>query len=206
MRPSSRSQSAWASRTVRFHSAVPADRAANSPLSLKATGAPFATVRAGQRGPDGTLYRIGTGEQVRLHKLLKVRFDSPIRLTAQNVAKWSVLVFAGRPHLTQTSLSALRTYVDSPTSFASRYSPELFQWLTIAAIEAVGAEDGLGQRPFGRTAWDPMTAVHEIYGVDLTRGAIVLLRPDGWIAAVCGLEQAASLEPYLAQWLKPRSG
>ena len=116
-----------------------------------------------------------------------------------------MLVFTGRPHLTQTVLSALRTYVDSPTSFAACYSTELFQWLTIGATEAVGAEDGLGQRPFGRSAWDPTTAVHEIYGVDLTRGALVLLRPDGWIAAVCGLDQAESLEPYLAQWLKPRT-
>lgn len=47
--------------------------------------------------------------------------------------------------------------------------------------------------------FDPEGKAHALYGVDLEKGAAVVLRPDGWVSAVVGLE-VGEME-RLAGWL-----
>lgn len=49
--------------------------------------------------------------------------------------------------------------------------------------------------------FDPFRAAHETYGIDMQRGAIVVFRPDGWVATVVGLEEASVLGDYFAGFL-----
>lgn len=49
----------------------------------------------------------------------------------------------------------------------------------------------------------PDEDAHTTYGVDYTKGAVVVVRPDLIIGTAVALHDTASLGPYFASWLKP---
>jgi phenol 2-monooxygenase len=152
------------------------------PLSESAPG-------PGQRGPDVSLQKPGTFEMTRLHR------ETP------NVACFHVVVFAGEPDRTMKFLTAFSGSLDRSTVFAKAGLP--INWITIPAVSSPSAFELLGGNPFGKVFFDREKTAHERYGVDLQKGSIVVLRPDGWIGTVLRLggEAVADLERYFAGFL-----
>lgn len=72
-------------------------------------------------------------------------------------------------------------------------------YLTILAKKVPSAYEALGHSPLGRVYFDDaQQGAHERFGVDVLKGAVVVLRPDGWIGtmAVLGEGTATELERY----------
>ncbi|RUP46869.1 hypothetical protein BC936DRAFT_146433, partial [Jimgerdemannia flammicorona] len=159
-------------------------------------------VLAGQRAPDGFMTRHGDMGTVRLIK------EMPL------VGRFYVLVLAGSPGLTWSNLVAFDTYLAKGDSFWRRFGvsdstvpPRLFNFLLIgvdidgsqvnmlkslrvAESEQVYADDG---------------NVHKKYGVDVAKGAIIVVRPDGWIGACIELHNFQALDEYFERFLVERS-
>ncbi|KAF9269564.1 hypothetical protein L218DRAFT_993591 [Marasmius fiardii PR-910] len=150
------------------------------------------TINPGERGPDVYLTAIGTGDLIRLHKILK------------NDGKFSLVVFAGIPVNTQASLSRFRAAVLG--SFANLFPARAFKWFTIPSIHGNGGQEILGTAPMGKVYLDESVKAHEIYGVDVRIGAAVVFRPDGWVGTVVELSEAgvADLTGYFKNFLAPR--
>ncbi|RFU34249.1 hypothetical protein B7463_g2068, partial [Scytalidium lignicola] len=152
------------------------------PLSDSAPG-------PGQRGPDVQLQKPGTFETTRLHR------ETP------NNGRFHVVVFAGEPAKTTKFLAAFSDALDRSTVFVKAGLP--VRWLTIPAVTGPSAFELLGGNPIGRVFYDREKTAHERYGVDLQKGAVIVLRPDGWIGTVVSLggEAVADLEKYFAGFL-----
>jgi phenol 2-monooxygenase len=152
---------------------------------------PLSTIPSGQRGPDARLSRIGTGEQRRLLGVLA------------NDGKFNLVVFAGMPHLTRSSTATLRASLDSKASFL-RQSPrahEVVAFTTLIVGDSIGAAEALDCAPFGRAFFDTYREAHDAYGVDVGKGAMIVLRPDGHLATVFELATAAvELGRYFASF------
>ncbi|KAK8845282.1 hypothetical protein IAR55_005995 [Kwoniella newhampshirensis] len=146
-------------------------------------GPPLATVHPGERGPDATISRLGTNELTRLHRVLR------------NTGKFNIVVFTGYPAINQPRLTAFRSQTDA---LAKRFSQagELFEFTTLIAGSGISAVESLGQAPWGKTWFDHSGAAHTAYGVDRGTGAVVVLRPDGWVGAVIGLDEEEQLVNY----------
>lgn len=150
-----------------------------------------APVSAGQRGPDVQLQRPGTLEPTRLHR------ETP------NNARFHVIVFAGLPENTSGSLKSLSTDLESSKRFGNALP---ISWLTIAAKSGPSAFELLGVMPFGKIFYDEKQTAHFRYGVDLKEGAVIVLRPDGWVATAVALKSGAveELESYFRSILVVR--
>ncbi|KAJ7163950.1 FAD binding domain-containing protein [Mycena crocata] len=138
-----------------------------------------ATIVPGERGPDSYLTSIGTGDPIRLHQILK------------NDAKFHIVVFAGNPTLSRSSLASLKAALAAPTAFTHTFpARRVFRFTTLAAASGNSAVDVLGMPGFGggRVFWDTEGRAHGMYGVDETRGAVIVFRPDGWVGCVVALE------------------
>lgn len=149
----------------------------------------------GQRGPDVGLEKPGTFETTRLHK------ETP------NVSRFYLVVFVGNPEQTLSSFSAFSTVVKSSRLVDDARLP--INWLTIPAKLGPSAYELLGRPPFGRVFFDSKQTAHTRYGVDVGKGAVFVLRPDGWIgtAAVLRSEAVKELETYFSSflWIYPES-
>ena len=78
-------------------------------------------------------------------------------------------------------------------------------FLTVLTGTAANAWHLLGTEPLGRVYYDPDGSAHVRYGVDPDAGAVVVLRPDGWIGAfleLAGLGIVARLKEYFRSFLK----
>jgi phenol 2-monooxygenase len=144
-----------------------------------------APVIAGQRGPDVQLQKPGTNEATRLHK------ETP------NIARFHVIVFAGDPNYTKSNLKSLSAAVDGWKLCQNAELP--ISWLTIPAKSGPSAYELLGNiMPFGKVFYDPQHTAHVRYGVDIEKGGIFVLRPDGWVGTATILNENAvgELEKY----------
>ncbi|KAG7006845.1 hypothetical protein G7Y79_00012g031810 [Physcia stellaris] len=153
---------------------------------------PNPKVSAGDRAPDALLQKPGM-------RLIPVRLYSLFK----NTGKFTILVFAGDPVQTASSLKSLREYVDGSQSW-ERYSADLSQSLTIMQVrnEQNSAEEKLGVPLFGQGYYDVDASVHDRYGVDSGKGAVVVLRPDATIGTACGLEEGSKISTYFAGFVK----
>ncbi|KAH9218954.1 FAD binding domain-containing protein [Leptodontidium sp. 2 PMI_412] len=152
-----------------------------------ATSAP---VSPGQRGPDVQLTKPGTNEATRLHR------ETP------NNAKFHIVVFAGEPEHTSESLSVLTETLGTSNVFSKASLP--ISWLTIAAKSGPSAFELLGVMPFGKVFYDEKQTAHLRYGVNVKEGAVVVLRPDGWVgtATKLGVSSVEELECYFHKILQ----
>ena len=87
----------------------------------------------------------------------------------------------------------------------SLFPHQVFQWFTIPAVFGNGGQEVLGCRPFGKVYLDADVKAHEMYGVDLKRGAIIVFRPDGWVGTVAPLEGTEQLKVYFDGLLERHS-
>ena len=168
---------------------VPFTKSSTSTSSL-----PSLSIFPGERSPDTLLQRPGIRHPpLRLFSLFK------------NIGKFTVLVFCGDPTFTQSSLHSFRTYLDSPRSF-HRLNKELCQYLAIIKAENVlGApEETLGVRVFGKAYYDAEGTAHERYGIDVKKGFVVILRPDGTVGTGCRLEEGKHATGYFEGFLRVR--
>lgn len=142
------------------------------------------SIAPGQRGPDVELRKPGTGEVTRLHK------QTP------NIARFHVIVFSGLPEHTSASLKAFSNAYEASSLFANAKVP--VSWLTIPAASGPSAYELLGVMPLGKVFYDEKTTAHKRYGVDVVKGGVVVLRPDGWVATLTSLggDAVRELEVY----------
>ncbi|RFU35174.1 hypothetical protein B7463_g1122, partial [Scytalidium lignicola] len=120
----------------------------------------------GQRGPDVELQKPGTLEATRLHK------QTP------NKGTFYIVVFTGDPETTSSALKSLSAGISESKYFSNLQFP--ISWLTIPAKAGPSAYELLDTTPFGKVFYDQKQTAHARYGVNITEGGIVVLRPDGW--------------------------
>ncbi|TID20042.1 FAD/NAD(P)-binding domain-containing protein [Venturia nashicola] len=153
-------------------------------------GSDMLSAAPGKRSPDVTLQKPATFETTRLH-----------RETA-NVGRFYVVVFTGHAGHTSASLKILSDKLQSTFFFSNHAHPISF--LTISASVGPSACEVLGIQPFGRTFYDKDGSAHERYGVDLKKGGIFVLRPDGWIGTAVEIGDGAveELKSYFTKILR----
>ncbi|KAJ4369872.1 hypothetical protein N0V83_005636 [Neocucurbitaria cava] len=147
-------------------------------------------VQAGQRAPDVVLQKPATFEGTRLQT------ETP------NTAQFYIVLFAGDVAITK---NALASFTESMATHSSLHDSNLpVQRLSIfAGPGGPSAYETLGGMPFGRVFYDENHSAHQRYGIDIEKGAVLLLRPDGWIGTVVGLDgnAAGKLERYFGKFL-----
>lgn len=119
----------------------------------------------------------------------KVRFNE----IARNLGRFWIIVFAGRIESTIPSLQALRKYLVDRNEL---YSHPATKWLTISRDAGCSPYETLGMAPFGDTYYDIDGLAHEKYGIDLSVGGIVIIRPDG-LVGTGGAIEGSLIQHYL---------
>lgn len=166
-------------------------------LDVPTASRTISAILPGERGPDGPLNKIGTGESIRLHSTMPL------------CGRFYIAVFTGAPHQlrAQAGLSAFRTSLDGPSPFTKAVSrvEELVEYVTLVAGADIGTAEILqGCAPFGKTYFDPLRRTHEAYGIDTMTGGVVVFRPDGHVGTVVplGEETNGMLKGYFERFCK----
>ena len=135
------------------------------------------------------LQKPGTFETTRLHKV------------THNMSRFYVVVFEGGPEQTSTSFLSFSKAVESSKLFGNAHMP--ITWLTIPAQRGPSAFGLLDGTPLGRVCFDQKQIAPTIYGVDVKKGVVVVLRLDVWIGTgtVLGSEAVKELETYFSSFL-----
>ena len=143
-----------------------------------------APVSPGQRGPDVQLQKPGSMETTRLHTQIP------------NTARFHIIIFAGEAEHTSSSLNSFMSTVKFSKTLAKSSLP--ISWLIIPAKSGPSAFELLGATPLGKVFYDEKQTAHVRYGVDLKRGGIFVMRPDGWVGTATELNARAvqELEVY----------
>ncbi|KAL3459562.1 FAD binding domain-containing protein [Aspergillus heterothallicus] len=151
-------------------------------------------VRPGERAPDVPLLRPGTLEKVWLQAL------------TPNRACLYVAAFLGDPRVSLAGITSFAGFLGTSVFFRRASEKAVVNLLAIAAVgnTFLGVQDALeGQMPFAATYYDPKRGAHHRYGVDLRYGALVVLRPDGYVGCVADLsaDGGRAVEEYLGGFL-----
>ncbi|CAK7207301.1 hypothetical protein SEUCBS139899_010111 [Sporothrix eucalyptigena] len=144
------------------------------------------TVVPGSRPPDVELTTPGTLQPVRLQRVTR------------NVARFIVLVFTGHIHATRPAMAALAAYFESDKAASRLRSHDAVAWLTISALAGCSPYETLGMKPLGDTYYDTTTLAHNKFGVDLDKGALVVLRPDGLVGGAYDTLDGSLVKEYFA--------
>ncbi|KAL8792202.1 MAG: hypothetical protein Q9195_005224 [Heterodermia aff. obscurata] len=150
-------------------------------------------VSLGARAPDVLLQRPGIRVPIRLYSVVKFR------------GKFIIMIFCGDPTQTAASIKQWQDHLASEECYQS-YPAELFHHVVIvatsnnngAAAEKIGA-DGLGD-----ALYDVDGSVYGRYGISPDQGALLVLRPDGALAAACELTQGPQVSAYFRRVLNAR--
>ncbi|KAH9909865.1 FAD/NAD(P)-binding domain-containing protein [Xylariomycetidae sp. FL2044] len=159
----------------------------------------------GTRSPDALLRGPGPRTPVRLHSITR---NLSRKLNRKIRGRWSLLVFAGRPHLTRDKIASLREQLDPGiiiSSSSGRSSSSTVDWRHLVNVTTIiaGATNSAwtafdGPAPPGRLYFDGDGSAHDRYGVYPDTGALVLVRPDGILAFGAQLDGLGGLERYFA--------
>ncbi|KAI0837629.1 FAD binding domain-containing protein [Hypoxylon sp. FL0890] len=138
-------------------------------------------IRPGKRGPDISLLRPGTFEPTRLIRELP------------NIAAFGVLVFASEctPPIPED------LFEDTATSPFLQFlmTQGCLKFITILPERTPSPYEFLGHEPLGRAYFsDDAKTAYQRYGVEPSEGAVVVMRPDGWIGTMIELGMEASLK------------
>jgi phenol 2-monooxygenase len=149
-----------------------------------------ASVQPGQRAPDVTLQKPATFEATRLQT------ETP------NMATFYIALFAGDVSRTKLALSSF-TAAMSALPWLDDEDVPISRLSIIAGPGGPSAYETLGGMPFGRVFYDEDCSAHLRYGVATEKGAVVVLRPDGWVGTVIELDGDAGrkLECYFGRFL-----
>ncbi|KAK5730093.1 hypothetical protein LTR15_000027 [Elasticomyces elasticus] len=135
-------------------------------------------------------FKCGTGSTFDKTRLL---------IQTPNVSRFYVVVFAGEAYDAER---AFFRSVQGCSILERLQKDDLLAYLTIVGKPLSNAYEVLDHDPLGRVLFDDAQhSVHKRYGVDLDKGAIVVIRPDGWIAtmATLGADAATELEGYFSR-------
>ncbi|KAI1106185.1 FAD binding domain-containing protein [Jackrogersella minutella] len=166
----------------------------DNPLNIKGTFRSFEPLVApGRRGPDITLLRPATLEPTRLIRELS------------NTGAFNVLIFASecKPAIPEDIYDDVpRLYDDMArvSGVQDFISHGCIKFTTILPRYTPSPYEFLGHEPLGRAYFDGEDrAAYQRYGIASTQGAIVVLRPDGWIGTMIRLcdDSLKELRDYL---------
>jgi phenol 2-monooxygenase len=156
----------------------------------KAQSEAVSSVQAGQRAPDVPLQKPATFEATRLQT------ETP------NIAIFYIALFAGDVSVTR---SLLADFTQAVTALPQLFDPDMpVQWLSIfAGPGGPSAFETLGGMPFGRVFYDEDHSAHKRYGIDVKKGAVLVLRPDGWVGTIVEMDGSAAdkLRRYFERFL-----
>lgn len=151
-------------------------------------------IEPGERAPEGFVTRLGTNERVPLQRLMP------------NDGSFYVTVFAGVPAVTQAKLTNFRNYLDKADeqTWANSFAKGTIKTVTVLSSGGVAAGDAMGGlKAFGKTYYDANQEAHQSYGIDPMQGALVVVRPDGYVGHVVPLEKPEALLEYFSAFLVP---
>lgn len=151
-------------------------------------------IEPGERAPEGFVTRLGTNERVPLQRLMP------------NDGSFYVTVFAGVPAVTQAKLTNFRNYLDKTDeqTWANSFAKGTIKTVTVLSSGGVAAGDAMGGlKAFGKTYYDANQEAHQSYGIDPMQGALVVIRPDGYVGHVVALEKPEALLEYFSAFLVP---
>lgn len=148
------------------------------------------SVQPGQRAPDVKLRKPATFEFTRLQT------ETP------NTATFYVVLFAGEVARTKIALGSFTAAIEK-LSWLSDSDAPVSCFSIIAGPGGPSAYETLGGLPFGRVFYDEDCSAHLRYGVAAEKGAVVVLRPDGWVGTIVELGESAGekLLRYFGQFL-----
>ncbi|KAF2660804.1 FAD/NAD(P)-binding domain-containing protein [Lophiostoma macrostomum CBS 122681] len=150
----------------------------------------LSSVQPGQRAPDCSLQKPATFEPTRLQAV------------TPNLAKFYIVLFAGDVAVTK---EALARFTSAVASLQWLFGAELpISWISIfSGPGGASAYETLGGMPHGKVFYDENHSAHQRYGIDVNKGAVFVLRPDGWVGTVTELGQGAghALETYFKRFL-----
>ncbi|KAI1451955.1 FAD binding domain-containing protein [Annulohypoxylon moriforme] len=138
-------------------------------------------IKPGRRGPDITLLRPGSFEHTRLLRELR------------SYATFHILVFASekKPPIPN---AVFEDVAGSPVLQLLINRSHLNFMTILPGFKIPSPYEFLGHTPLGRAYFDHVDrAAYQQYGIG-TEGAIVVLRPDGWIGTMIKLGMDAILE------------
>ncbi|RYO44820.1 hypothetical protein AA0113_g10737 [Alternaria arborescens] len=148
------------------------------------------SVQPGQRAPDVKLRKPATFEFTRLQT------ETP------NTATFYVVLFAGEVARTKIALGSFTAAIEK-LSWLSDSDAPVSCFSIIAGPGGPSAYETLGGMPSGRVFYDEDCSAHLRYGVAAEKGAVVVLRPDGWVGTIVELGESAGekLLRYFGQFL-----
>jgi phenol 2-monooxygenase len=150
----------------------------------------ISSVHAGQRAPDVPLQKPATFEATRLQT------ETP------NIATFYIAWFVSDVARTKSSITSFTNAVSSVPWLSDAKLP--IQWLSIfAGPGGPSSFETLGGMPLGRVFYDEDRKAHQRYGIDADKGALFVLRPDGWVGMVVEVDDKAlvKLEKYFSRFL-----
>jgi phenol 2-monooxygenase len=148
------------------------------------------TVKPGQRAPDVTLQKPATFEATRLQA------ETP------NTATFYIALFVGDIKRTKSALASFTEAVSRLKWLHNSEGP--IAWLSIlAGPGGPSAYETLGGMTFGRVFYDEDHSAHLRYGIATKKGAVVVLRPDGWVGTIAELggNTGEKLKRYFSRFL-----
>ncbi|KAK1063336.1 hypothetical protein LTR33_012308 [Friedmanniomyces endolithicus] len=146
------------------------------------SGSGLFDVQPGKRAPDITLLKPGTFDKTRL------------MVQTPNVSLFYIAIFVGEAY------DAERAFFGTTSSMLERLQRAgLLDYITILDTPQPNAYNMLRHDPLGRVFFDDaQQSGHKRYGIDLRQGAVVVLRPDGWVGTMAelGARTGPELERY----------
>ncbi|KAJ0426794.1 FAD binding domain-containing protein [Aspergillus carlsbadensis] len=152
-------------------------------------------VEPGERAPDVRLLRPGTLERLWLHSI------------TPNRACMYILALVGDPRMSLAGIASFSAYLAQSAFLKAAGEKGVVKTLTLASVgnTSLGTQEALeGQLPFSPVYYDDKRAAHRRYWIDLRYGALVVVRPDGYVGFVAGLNTAggSAVEGYLDSFLR----
>ena len=162
-------------------------------INVVSDAGPRIAIRPGFRAPDATLLKVGTLQPTRLQD------------ATPNRGIFYVVAFTGEPRITYPGVLSFSKYLGQSNSLKSVFPSTAVELISIvsSANTRLAVEDALGIEPFGRVYFDEKGRAHSRYGVSLRGGALVALRPDGYVAFVAELSESGgkAMTEYLTSFL-----
>jgi phenol 2-monooxygenase len=144
------------------------------------------TVTTGTRAPDALVRAPGPNISLRLQEAV---------LHAEPVGSWTILVFGGY----HTTTSALVSALGVKLKCAIKERTQMIRLATIIASPVGSAWAAFGGPAPGHLYFDFDGSAHSRYGVSLSSGAVVVIRPDGIIGYATGLDGGDGVAAYLTK-------
>ncbi|KAI8312917.1 hypothetical protein K4K59_005246 [Colletotrichum sp. SAR11_240] len=142
------------------------------------------SLAVGYRTPDVLLKSPGASVPIRLQSIIH-----------KNTGKWNLLIFAGRPFQQREKLAALREALKSTNSLTER--AQTLSFTTIVSGTISNTWDVFDGLPPSFVYCDVDGQGHNSYGMSATSGGLVVLRPDGFLAATYPIEDIQEVAAFL---------